>query len=322
MGSPPPLRCGVAGVGYLGQHHARLYADLPETTLVGVFDTDPRRAKEIAAAHGTVAFPTLEALGAACEAVSVVTPTDTHAAVALPLLAQGCHLLIEKPIGTTLEEAQAISAAAQQRGLTVQVGHVEHYNPVMAFLEKHVRDPAFIMADRLAPFKERGLEVSVVLDLMIHDIGIVLRLAQAPVVRVDAVGVSVLSPSVDLANARLEFANGCVATLNASRVSQTPKRELRLFQTEGYLSLNFAEQRGHVIRRGPLPLPGKLGLIKQEVPIEKGEPLRIELASFAQAIRRQLQPKVDAQLGTNALAIAIEISALIAKRQAPAGATS
>ncbi|MGF1451317.1 MAG: Gfo/Idh/MocA family protein, partial [Opitutales bacterium] len=170
MAVESPLRCGVAGVGYLGQHHARLYAALPQTDLVGVFDRDPKRARQVAKEHGGEVFGSLEALGAACEAVSVVTPTDTHAEVALKLLAQDCHLLVEKPICPTREEARAIVEEARRRERIVQVGHIEHFNPVMAFLEKNVREPRFITADRLAPFKERGIEVSVVLDLMIHDI--------------------------------------------------------------------------------------------------------------------------------------------------------
>lgn len=308
MTKDKPLRCGVAGVGYLGQHHARLYASLSETELVGVYDPEAKRARRVVAEHGGCAFDSLGELGAACEAVSVVTPTDVHAEVALALLEQGCHLLIEKPICATLEQARHIGAEAAARRLTVQVGHVEHYNPVMAFLEKNVRDPRFITADRLAPFKERGVEVSVVLDLMIHDIGVILRLADSPLGRIDAVGCAVMTPTIDLANARLEFASGCVANLNASRVSLAAKREIRLFQPAGYLSLNFAEQRGHMITKGPLPLPGKLGLVKRDIPIEKGEPLRIELQSFAQAIHRHTGPKVDATLGTTALEVALEIS--------------
>ena len=311
MADSEPLKCGVAGVGYLGQHHARLYTELPSTELVGVYDVNPKRAREVADRHGGRVFASLADLGAACEAVSVVTPTDTHAAVADALLAAGCHLLVEKPICPTVEEARAIAKAAAARGRMVQVGHVEHFNPVMTYLEKKVRDPRFLTADRLAPNKERGVEVSVVLDLMIHDIGIILKLVKSPVARVDAVGVNVITKSVDLANARLTFANGAVANLNASRVSLQPKRELRVFQPDTYLSLNFAEQKGHLVRKGPVPLPGMLGFTKTDIPVEKGEPLKIELAAFAEAIRGHEPPEIDATFGTTALEVALAVSAAI-----------
>lgn len=311
-----PLRCGVAGVGYLGQHHARLYAALKETELVGIYDVDPKRAKAIAKEHGGEVFNSLAELGQVCEAVSVVTPTDTHAEVALALLEQGCHLLIEKPICPDLADASRISEAARAKGLVVQVGHIEHFNPVMAYLEKKVHDPRFITADRLAPYKDRGVEVSVILDLMIHDIGVILQLVKSPVARIDAVGVNVITQSIDLANARLTFENGCVANLNTSRVSLQPKREIRIFQPRTYLSLNFAEQKGHYITQGPLPLKGPLGLIKKDIPLEKGEPLKIELASFADAVRQRQNPKVDAGLGTSALEIALRISQEIERRNA------
>lgn len=311
------LRCGVAGVGYLGQHHARLYAALPQTELVGVFDPDARRARQIAREHGGQAFDSLEALGAACEAISVVAPTDQHSAVAETLLAQGCHLLIEKPLCVNLDEAEHILAAARQAERVVQVGHIEHFNPVMTFMEKNVADPRFITCDRLAPFKQRGLEVGVVLDLMIHDIGVILQLVKAPLERVEAVGVKVLTKTEDIANARLTFANGCVANINTSRVSLKPVREIRVFQPKAYLSLNFAEQKGHLIRKT------KLGLRKKNIPIEKGEPLALELAGFAEAVRTSATPKVDAQLGKSALEVALQVTDAIrasaAKAEAWAG---
>lgn len=297
-----PLRCGVAGVGYLGQHHARLYAALPQTELVGVYDPDHRRAKKIAKEHGGQAFDSLEALGAACEAVSVVSPTDHHCEVAQALLPQGCHLLIEKPLCASLAEAELILAAAKEHNRIVQVGHIEHFNPVMSFLEKNVTAPRFITCDRLAPFKERGLEVSVVLDLMIHDIGVILQLVKAPLERIDAVGVDVLTKTEDIANARLTFANGCVANINTSRVSLKPVREIRIFQPNAYLSLNFAEQKGHLIRKT------KLGLRKKNVPIEKGEPLALELAAFAEAVQRRATPKVSGELGKSALEVALQVT--------------
>lgn len=314
------IRAGVAGVGSLGQHHARIYAALPGAELVGVFDTDDARAAEISARHGCRRFATLDELGGACDVVSVAVPTDRHAAVALALLAQGCHLLIEKPICASLAEAEQVLAAAQGRGLMVQVGHIEHFNPVMGFLEREVSAPQFITAERLAPFTPRGTEVGVVLDLMIHDIGIVLQLVKSPVERIDSVGVCVLSKTEDIASARIQFANGCVANLSTSRVSLKKVREIRVFQPTGYFSFDFIQQSGHLVRKSGMieyaaklasgaAKPGDLGAVPVEpVPLEKGEPLALELAHFVDSVARVAQPKVGAALGKSALEVAIAIT--------------
>ncbi|MBA3850501.1 MAG: oxidoreductase, partial [Opitutus sp.] len=246
------IKCGVAGVGSLGQHHARIYAALPNAELVGVYETSDARAAEICAKHGCRRFATLAELGAACEAASVAVPTDRHAEVALPLLAAGCHLLIEKPLCASLEEAERVLAAAQQAGRIVQVGHIEHFNPVMAFLEKHADHPQYLTTERLAPYTTRGTEVGVVLDLMIHDIGIVLALVKSPIRRIASVGINVLSKTEDIANARIEFENGCVANLSASRMSLKKNREIRVFQDNAYLSLDFMNQKGHLVKKSDL----------------------------------------------------------------------
>jgi predicted dehydrogenase len=309
MSDEETIRCGVAGVGYLGQHHARIYSTLPGTTLAGIFETNDARAAEICAKYNCPRFKTLEELGRACDAVSVVVPTDRHAQVAVPLLEAGCHLLIEKPLCTTLEEAEKILAAARATNRVVQVGHIEHFNPVMSYLESVVTAPRYLTAERLAPFNPRGTEVGVVLDLMIHDIGIVLQLVKSPVARVDAIGVNIVSPSEDIANARIVFANGAVANLNTSRVSMKKVRELRLFQPGAYLSLDFMNQCGHLLR---MPDGGTIFDIKrEEIPVEKGEPLALELASFTQCVREHATPKVGTELGKTALEIALQITALI-----------
>lgn len=300
-----PLRCGVVGVGYLGKHHARIYQELEGSELVGVLDVNEEAAEAVCRERGCHRFSSLAELGDACEAVSVVVPTDRHAEVALPLLDAGCHLLVEKPLCASTEEAEAIVNKARERKRITQVGHVEHYNPVMTFLENAVKDPRFLTSERLAPFQPRGTEVGVVLDLMIHDVGIVTALADAPVEKVEAIGVRVLSPTEDIANARLTFANGCVADLNASRVSEKKAREIRVFQDSGYLSLDFMNQRGHLIEKGPE------GLDKREVPVEKGEPLAIELAEFVRCARLADQPKTDARFGKSALEVALEITRLV-----------
>jgi predicted dehydrogenase len=316
--SSPKIRCGVAGVGSLGQHHARIYAALPGVEFAGIFEASDARAAEICARFNCRRFATLEELGGACDAVSVVVPTDRHAAVALPLLAQGCHLLIEKPICASLAEAEQVLAAARARGAVVQVGHIEHFNPVMGFLEREVVRPQFIAAERLAPFTPRGTEVGVVLDLMIHDIGIVLELVKSPVEKIDSVGVRLLSRTEDIANARIAFANGCVANLSASRISLKKVREIRVFQDSGYFSFDFMRQSGHLVRKSGMlayaaqlaggTAPADLALPVEEIPLEKGEPLALELAHFVESVAQARQPKVGAALGKSALEVAIAIT--------------
>lgn len=301
------IRVGVAGTGYLGQHHVRIYRGLPGCELAGILEVDDQRASEITAMYECRRFGSIEELGRECDAVSVVVPTHRHLEVALPLLEAGCHLLIEKPLCMNLGEAEEILAAARKADRIVQVGHVEHFNPVMAFLEEVVDRPRYIMADRLAPFQPRGTEVGVVLDLMIHDIGIVLQLVRSPLERIESVGVNVLSPSEDIANARLVFQNGCVANLNASRVSEKKLREIRVFQSSAYLSLDFMNQKGHLIRKEGASLH------REDIPIEQDEPLKLELAAFVDAATRAEDPKVGAALGKSALEVAIAITEQIQK---------
>ncbi|HLS29154.1 MAG TPA: Gfo/Idh/MocA family oxidoreductase [Opitutales bacterium] len=296
------VRVGVAGTGYLGQHHARIYSELPDCELVGIYETDDDRAAEISAKYNCRRFSTLEEMAQECDAVSVVVPTDLHCKIAVPLLEAGCHLLIEKPLCSSLEEAEQILSAAKKKSRIVQVGHVEHFNPVMAFLEEAVDQPRYITADRLAPFQLRGAEVGVVLDLMIHDIGILLQLVKSPVKRIDSVGVNVLSSTEDIANARILFENGCVANLNASRVSEKKLREIRVFQSTAYLSLDFMNQSGHLIRKDGFQLN------REEIPIERDEPLKLELSAFLKSIQKSLDPKVDGRLARSALEVAIAIT--------------
>ena len=320
------IKCGVVGGGSLGQHHARIYASLPGAELAGIYETSDARAAEICAKFNCRRFTTLEELGRNCEAVSVVVPTDKHEQVALPLLAQGCHLLIEKPLCATLEEATNVLAAAQKAARIVQVGHIEHFNPVMSYLEKHTGRPQYITTERLAPYQTRGTEVGVVLDLMIHDIGIVLALVKSPIRKIDSVGINVLSKTEDIANARIEFENGCVANLSASRMSLKKNREIRVFQDNAYLSLDFMNQKGHLVKKSDIIAYGlklKVGLAKagedkvpvHEIPIEKGEPLAIELAHFLESVSEAKQPKVGGALGKSALEVAIAITEEIRRKQ-------
>jgi|TARA_B110000008_G_C16966582_1_gene562260 predicted dehydrogenase len=296
------IKCGVAGVGYLGQHHARIYNSLNSCDLVGVFDPNLEVCSRVANDENCKVFNNLKQLGEECDVVSVVSPTDLHAEVSIPLMDSGCHVLIEKPLCVSLSEAESILNVAQKNRTIVQVGHIEHYNPVMTFLEDAVEQPKYLTVERLAPFQPRGTEVGVVLDLMIHDIGIIMALVASPISKVDAIGVRVLSPTEDIANARICFENGCVANLSASRVSEKKAREIRVFQDSGYLSLDFMNQKGHLIKKDGVTLN------KQDVPVEKGEPLALELESFIQCVSGALTPKTDGVFGKTALEVALLIT--------------
>jgi predicted dehydrogenase len=303
------VRVGVFGVGSLGQHHARLLSELPDVRLVGVYDVNAERAAEVAARHGVRAFTSPEDLAGEVHAASVVVPTDRHHAVATALIERGIHLLVEKPIAASVVEAEAIVEHARRRGVILQVGHVERFNPVMRFLEDHLSRPRFIEAIRLAPFpppreggKPRGTEVSVVLDLMIHDLDIILQLVRSKVKDLHAVGVPVLSTTEDIANARLVFENGCVANVTASRVSQERIRKIRVFQTDTYVSLDYMKQAGMLYRR----TDGRIEAMP--VPIEKVEPLAAELASFVDCVRYRRAPVVTGEHGFDALELAVRIA--------------
>ena len=302
------IQAGVAGVGTLGEHHARLYAAMDGAELVGVFDTDPARAAAIASAYGARAFESLAEMGDAVSAASVAVPTDAHLGVASELMEHDVHLLVEKPIASTTAEAETLVDLARDRDLVLQAGHVERFNPVMRFLEEHLSAPRFIEAIRLAPFPPprpgaapRGTEVSVVLDLMIHDLDIILHLVGSPVADIRAVGVPVLSDGEDIANARLRFENGCVANVTASRISLERMRKIRVFQKDTYVSLDYMEQAGRLHRK-----EGN-AITTTDIPIEKGEPLAEELASFIDCVRTRTDPVVTGEHATEALGLAVAI---------------
>jgi len=319
------LRLGVVGVGHLGQHHARIYRELPGVEFVGSFDMDPKKTS----------FPTLEALADAADAVSVATPTESHAAVARVFLERGKHVLVEKPITRTVSEAGELVALARRHHCVLQVGHVERFNPVLRYLNSILTEARFIEVHRLSPYPARSTDIGVVLDLMIHDLDIILALVESPLASVDAVGIPVLSAgSEDIANARLKFANGCVANITASRVSPERMRKLRIFgrtqQGAAYISLDYMRQEGQLYRMASdnaressllkKLLAGKDAtivsefagkkIIREPVPIERDEPLKLELQSFIDAIRLHQQPVVTGEAAKQALEVAMEITAL------------
>jgi len=302
------LRVGVIGVGSLGQWHARIYSELENTELVGVYDASAERAAEIAERYQTRPFDSMTALADMVDAVSIVVPTDRHFEVFNELLPYRVHMLVEKPIAASYEQALEMVTLAEKNDIIIQVGHVERFNPVMTFLEKNLSQARFIEAVRLAPYPPpregappRGTEVSVVLDLMIHDLDIILQLAGAPVKSINATGVSVLSPTEDIANARIGFENGCVANVSASRISRKQLREIRVFQDESYLSLDYMNQAGILCRKAAT------GIESVAVPIEKGEPLANELASFVDCVVNHDDPVVTGRHGTEALRLAVSI---------------
>lgn len=283
------VRVGVIGVGVLGQHHARLYRECPDSELVGIYDSNPASSQTAAAEFETTAFATIDELVDAVDAVSVAVPTTLHHAIATDLLQRGCHVLVEKPLAATVEQGRELVALAQQNKLTLHVGHVERYNPVITYLEQRIDNPRFIESHRLASYPPprpgmlpRGTEVGVVLDLMIHDIDIILHLVNSEIERVDAVGIPVLSPTEDIANARLKFTNGCVANITASRVSMERMRKIRVFQSNAYLSLDYQERTGEImLLDGP-------SINREPVPIDDHNALEKELHAFVNCTRTAL----------------------------------
>jgi predicted dehydrogenase len=301
------LRVGVVGVGHIGGNHARIYAELPQAEFVAVFDIDTARAVEIAAKYKAKAAGSLEEFAGMVDAASVATPTSAHFAVAHDLLARGKHLLIEKPITENTADARELAQRAGEKRLVLQVGHVERFNPVLSALEQRLTHPRFIEAHRLSPYPNRSTEIGVVLDLMIHDLEIILHLVDSTVESIDAVGVPVLSRGEDIANARLRFASGCIANITSSRISPERMRKIRVFQEDAYLSLDYQGQSGEIYRR----VNGQI--TREPVAIEKEEPLRQQLASFADCALTGGEPKVSGSHAAAALELAVEITKRIAK---------
>jgi predicted dehydrogenase len=310
-----PLRAGVVGVGSLGFHHARLLRDLPGATLAGIYDADPARLSKVSDELGVHAFASQAELFAAVDAAVIAVPTVHHALVALEAIEQGVHLLVEKPIAATLEEADRIVDAAARKGVLVATGHVERFNAALRGCEQHLEEPRFIESHRLAPFGPRGTDVAVVLDLMIHDIDLLLGLVGRPVETVDAVGVGVLSSNVDIANARVTFQGGAVANITASRVSMERMRKIRFFQRSGYISLDLAKGTGEFLRLKPgATLPEDMSMLslmsvveRIELAAEPVEPLRAELEAWVAAIRGEGPLVVSGADGRDALAVALQI---------------
>ncbi len=306
------MRAAVIGVGHLGKHHARVLAAMPGVSLAGVVDVNRDRAAKIAGEYGTRAFGNVNEIPDQLDVVVIAVPTESHAAIALPLIESGVHTLVEKPVAQTVKEADTLIAAARRAGVVLAVGHSERFNPAVAAARPHIKDPRFIEVHRLGTSPERSLDIDVVLDLMIHDLDLILSVVASEVERVEAVGVPVLTPRVDIANARVRFKNGCIANLTASRISRESVRKIRFFQRDAYVSIDTAAR--DVEMWSLLPQPGSAPTIGGgKLAVSGDEPLKAELEDFVAAVRDRRPPAVSGEEGRAALALAVRIVELMAQ---------
>ena len=301
------LRIAVIGVGHLGKHHARILGALSGARLVAVVDPDTERANAAAAASGAKVLAHHRDLFGAVDAVTIATPTELHHEIALSFLDRGVSVLVEKPMTRTLDEADALLAAAAKAGVTLAVGHTERYNPAIATVMPFVTTPRFIEVHRLGVFPDRSLDIDVVFDLMIHDLDIILALVKSEVSAIEAVGVPVLTDKFDIANARLRFASGCIANVTASRISRERVRKIRFFQPDAYISIDYAEQsvEGYRLKRREGQRPEIQG---GQLPVTREEPLKREIEDFVGAVRDKRAPLVSGEDGRRALALAQAIA--------------
>ncbi|MGH9935035.1 MAG: Gfo/Idh/MocA family oxidoreductase [Blastocatellia bacterium] len=302
------IKTAVIGVGSLGQAHARVHASLEQAELVAVCDVNENQGRAIAERHATRFIRDYRELIGKVEAVSVATPTANHHEITRAFLEAGVHVLVEKPMARTLDEADEMIRLAESRRLVLQAGHIERFNPAFVALRRRIERPRFFEAHRMGVFTPRSLDVDVVMDLMVHELDIIASLVESEVVKLDAVGIPILTPKIDLANARLEFADGCVANITASRVAGERLRKLRVFQPNEYYSLDYAEQQVTMLKLTPPKAGGAPPEISAEtLQIEKREPLLAEIESFVTAVQSRTSPAVGGAEGRRALALAIEV---------------
>jgi predicted dehydrogenase len=321
------IRAAVIGVGYLGRFHAQKYAQAAECELVAVSDSRQGARDKVAAEVGSRAVADYRELLGGVDAVSVVTPTPAHFAIARDFIASGAHVLVEKPITETVEEARQLIELAARHEKVLQVGHLERFNAAILAAEPYLRTPRFVECHRMAPYRERGTDVNVVLDLMIHDIDIVQTIVGAPITSIDAIGTPVFSDEIDIANARIHFANGCVANATASRVSMKTERKMRVFEDDAYLSLDLQQKILTVIRkRTANDPPGPLPAVIEEQNLEQGDALKAEIEAFLDCIRKGQAPVVPGEAGLRALETAMRITEQVmqslAARKVHAGGSS
>lgn len=309
------IKIGVVGVGYLGKYHVEKYARMPEVELVGIADISPERRETLSRQYAIPGYEDYRRLISQIDAVSIVVPTTQHASVARDFLDQKIDVLIEKPITRSISEAEELIALAGTRGCLLQVGHLERFNPVYLKIKPYIKNPLFFESHRLSPFTARGIDVDVVLDLMIHDLDLILHLVQSPVEQVQAVGVPVVSPKVDIANVRIQFQNGCVANITASRISLQEMRKMRIFQPAAYLSLDFGVKSYTVVRLEPQNGSSSPGpkFVSEDGTLDPGDALEVELRAFVEAVRTRSTPVVCGEDGKKALAMALRINREIEK---------
>jgi predicted dehydrogenase len=312
-----PLRTAVIGVGYLGRFHAQKYAELADSKLIGVVDPNPESRARVASELSVPGYADIESILGQVDAVSLAVPTPLHHSIGTKLLSKGIHVLIEKPIATTVQEARELVALARKNHAVLQVGHLERFNPAVRAAAEKLRTPRFVESHRLAPFKQRGSDVSVVLDLMIHDIDLIQELVGMPIESIDAVGAQVFSGEIDIVNARIRFAGGCVANTTASRISLKQERKVRIFQDDAYLSIDMQQKILTVIRKkdaAPVESPAQVSI--EEDTFDQGDALRDEIAAFLHAIRTGTPPVVTGEDGLRALETAIQITELVRRSAA------
>jgi len=317
------LKCVVVGVGHLGRHHARILASLPDTVLAAVVDPSRERGEQIAAQYSAVYTQDIGCLDAAVDAAVIAAPTSEHFRLASFFIQRGVPVMVEKPMTATLAEADALVALAAEKGVLLQVGHIERFNPAMLAVKKHLRQPRYIECDRIAPFGFRSMDTGVVMDLMIHDLDMVIHLADSAIEQIEAIGVPVISKSEDVANARIRFANGCIANLTASRVALRKERKMRIFQSDAYFSVDYEAREAKIYRKAANFVPpekidlslvddpkalvfGKM-LIAENVAMDNQEPLRGELEAFIGSVKTGSAPEVSGEDGRKAIAAAAEI---------------
>lgn len=301
------VNVAVIGVGYLGRRHAHIYKQLKTANLVGICDIDQKKLDEVSKSLGVEGFLSYKKLYKCVEAVSVAAPTNLHYKITKDLLGKNIHVLVEKPFTTNLRQAQALIELGQEKRLILQVGHIERFNSAFSAVKDIIKNPLFIECHRLSPFMSRSLDIGVVLDLMIHDIDIVLGLVDSKIKSINAVGVNVLTDMEDIANARISFKNGCVCNLIASRVSHELMRKIRIFQKDAYISLDYKKEEAFIYKKR------NSQITKQRLPIQKKEPLKKELASFLDCIIKRKEPLVSGVTAKEALAVALEIQRQIKK---------
>ncbi len=308
------LRVGVVGVGYLGRFHALIYSRMQGVDLVGVVDTDPSTAQRVAAECGCAALETHEPLLERADAISIVVPTTAHLSVARPFLERGIHMLMEKPVAATVAEARELVGLAQRSGATLQIGHLERFNAGVMALAERISRPRFVEAHRMGTFVPRATDVDVISDLMIHDIDIILSLVDAEIISIAAAGTPVLTAHIDIANARIEFANGAVANVIASRVSDRKSRRIRVFEENRYEALDFIEQRLDTAYTRPQAGSEWPEIVREQVQVEPVKPLDTELAAFVQCVRTGARPLVDGHAGLKALDVALRVKEKVLAR--------